>query len=148
MTASPGFAEAVDEHPIVIHADKAWEGEDGEVMYFEGNFEMRSSDWRVAADRAEMKGQVEDPVEIVVFGDPARIHVTDPEDASATTAIGDRIVYRYADRILELYGDAEIETADATMTSSVIIYDLGREKLKSSGPDGVKMVFKPSFLNP
>ena len=43
---------ADQEAPIVIHADKAWEGEDGTSVFFEGNFEMQTTQWRVIGERS------------------------------------------------------------------------------------------------
>lgn len=131
---------ANEEAPIVIRADRAWEGEDGEVLYLEGSFEMRSADWRVTAGDAEVHGPVEDPERIVVTGQPARIYFDN--NGSAVTGQGARIVYRHRDEVIELYDEAVLETDDVSMSSSAIVYDLMNERLRSSGSDGVEVIVR------
>lgn len=129
-----------EEAPIVIRADRAWEGDDGEVLYLEGSFEMSSADWRVTAENAEVHGPVEDPERVVVSGTPARIAFDN--EGAAITGRGGRIVYRYRDEVIELYDDAVLEGDDVSMASSAIVYDLRNERLRSSGSDGVEVIVR------
>lgn len=129
------------EAPIVIRADRAWEGDDGEVLYLQGSFEMSSADWRVTAENAEVHGPVEDPERVVVSGAPARIYFQN--EGSTITGRGGRIVYRYREEVIELYDDALLEGEDVSMASSSIVYDLGNERLRSSGSDGVEVIVRP-----
>ena len=129
-----------DEAPIVIRADRAWEGESGEVLFLEGNFEMRSADWVVTARNAEVHGPVEDPESVVVTGEPAKISFDN--DGSRIFGQGRRIVYRHREEVIELYDDAVLEGEDVSMTSSVIVYDVRNERLRSSGPDGVEVIVR------
>ena len=139
---SPGGEQA----PIVIRADRAWEGDgneaggDGDVLYLEGNFEMSSSAWRVTARDAEVHGPVENPERVVVSGTPARIFFDN--EGSTITGRGGRIVYRYREEVLELYDDAALEGEDVSVASSVIVYDLRNERLRSSGSDGVEVIVR------
>ena len=137
---SPGGEEA----PIVIRADRAWEGDEGEVLYLAGSFEMSSADWRVTAENAEVHGPVQDPERVVVTGSPdgapARISIKN-EDATIAGR-GGRIVYRYREEVIELYDDALLEGEDVSMASSVIVYDLKNERLRSSGSDGVEVIVR------
>ena len=129
-----------EQAPIVIRADRAWEGEDGETLYFVGSFEMRSADWVVTARQAEVHGPVEDPERLVVTGQPAKISFDN--DGSRISGRGGRIVYRYREEVIELYDDAVLEGEDVLMTSSAIIYDLRNERLRSSGSDGVEVIVR------
>ena len=131
---------AGDEAPIVIRAGRAWEGEDGKVLHLEGGFEMRSADWQVVAQSAQVHGPVEEPERIVVTGQPARI--TLDNDGSTITGQGNRIVYRYREDVIELYDEAALQGEDVSMTSSVIVYDLKNERLRSSGSDGIEVVVR------
>ena len=133
---SPGGEEA----PIVIRADRAWEGEDGEVLYLQGSFEMSSAEWRVTAHDAEVHGPVEDPERVVVSGAPARISFDN--EGSTITGQGGRIVYRYREEVIELYDDAILEGEDVSMASSAIVYDLRNGRLRSSGSDGVEVIVR------
>ena len=132
----PGGGEA----PIVIRADRAWEGEEDGVLYLQGNFEMSSAEWRVTAEDAEVHGPVQDPIRLVVSGVPARIYFDN--GGSAITGQGGRIVYRYREDMIELYDEAALEGEDISMTSSAIIYDLANERLRSSGSDGVEVIVR------
>ncbi len=134
--AAPSNGEA----PIVIRADRAWEGEDDGVLHMAGNFEMRSTDWRVTAETAEIQGPVENPELLILNGSPARISFDN--EGSAITGRGGRINYRYREEVLELYEDAVLEGEDISLSSSVIVYDLAEERLRSSGTDGVEVVVR------
>ncbi len=134
--ASPGSEGA----PIVIRADRAWEGDDGEVLYLQGGFEMSSADWQVTADDAEVHGPVEDPERVVVTGAPARISFDN--EGSTITGEGARIVYRYREEVIELYDDARLEGEEVSLSSSAIVYDLRNERLRSSGADGVEVIVR------
>ena len=140
--AQPPPESVNDEAPIVIRADRAWEGESGRVLYLEGSFEMRSADWLVTARNAEVHGPVEDPERIVVTGRPAKI--TFDNDGSTITGVGGRIVYRYREEVIELYEDAVLEGEDVSMASSAIVYDLKNERLRSSGSDGIEVIVRPN----
>ena len=129
-----------EQAPIVIRADRAWEGEGGGVLYLEGSFEMSSPDWRVTAEDAEVHGPVENPERVVVSGAPARISFDN--EGSTITGQGGRIVYRYREEVIELYDDAVLEGEDVSMTSSAIVYDLRNERLRSSGSDGVEVIVR------
>lgn len=125
---------------MVIRADRAWEGEDDGVLYLQGSFEMRSAEWRVTADDAEVHGPVENPERVIVTGAPARISFDN--EGSTITGQGGRIVYRYRDEVIELYENAVLEGRDVSVASSAIVYDLENERLRSSGSDGVEVIVR------
>ena len=142
----PLLAKAEQDDPILIHADKAWEGDQGDVLYFEGNFSMQNSQWHATGDRAEMTGTVDDPSKIVIYGEPARIRKVSTGDIVVSRGHGDQLVYHADSNILELHGDAAFTGSKATIASSIIIYDLDNEQLRSTGEGGVKMVVQPSAI--
>ncbi len=139
-------ATAEQGEPIVIHADKAWESDEGDVLYFEGNFSMQTSQWHATGDRAEMTGTVDEPGKIIVFGEPARIRKLSLDKIIVARGHGNRLVYHADSNVLELHEDAEFTGSKATIASSTIIYDLDNEQLRSTGGDGVKMVVQPSAI--
>ncbi len=133
-----------DEEPITIRADRAWEDADGKVMHLEGNFLMRTSEWEVKADRAEVEGAVESPDRIVSYGNPASIRVSmggeNPVDGIGYSR---KIIYQYEKKLLELHEDARLELDNVTVTSKAIIYDVGNRRLISSGKEGVEFQLRP-----
>jgi len=135
------------DEPIMIRADKAWESESEEILYLEGNFVMRTSEWEVKADRAEVHGPVEDPERIVGYGKPAsiRVSIVGGPDAAPDEGYGysDRIVYLYNRELLELHENARLELKNVTVRSGAIVYDVGNRRLVSSGADGVEFVMRP-----
>jgi lipopolysaccharide transport protein LptA len=138
--------------PILIRADRAWESETEEILYLEGNFVMRTSEWEVKADRAEVQGPVEDPERIVGYGKPASIRVTlaGAPDAAPDEGYGysDRIVYLYNRELLELHDNARLELENVTVRSGAIVYDVGNRRLVSSGANGVEFVMRPKAASP
>ena len=147
--AAPGpggepAAPAFGREPLLIRADRAWEpapeaGGNDEVLNLEGNFEMRGPDWRLTADSAQVYGPVEDPERLVILGAPARVSLTrrNGERASGT---GQRITYWRRRELVEVHGAATFAAGDLAVTSSKIIYDLGKERLESVGNDGITFV--------
>lgn len=127
--------------PILIRAATAWEDDSGEVLYLEGDFHMRTSEWEVSAERAEVHGPVEDPEKIIGYGKPASIRVTLGDDGEGT-GYSNRIVYLYRTKMLELHDDARMEMDNVTVRSAAIIYDVGRKRLVSSGKEGVEFVLQ------
>ena len=135
---------AVEEEPITIRADRAWQDADGKVMHLEGNFLMRTSEWEVKADRAQVEGPVEAPDRIISYGKPASIRVSmggeNPVDGIGYSR---KIIYQYEKKLLELHQDARLEMDNVTVTSKAIIYDVGNRRLVSSGKDGVQFELRP-----
>ena len=132
--------------PLLIRADRAWEpapevAGDEEVLNLEGNFEMRGPDWQLAADRAQVYGPVEDPERLVIRGAPARVSLVrrNGERASGT---GERITYWRRRELVEVHGAAAFAAGNLAVTSSKIIYDLGKERLESVGDAGVTFVVR------
>ena len=146
FAAAPSPNEAVvdEEEPITIHADRAWEEADGKIMHLEGNFLMRTSEWEVKAERAQVEGPVEAPDRIISYGNPASIRVSmggkNPVDGVGYSR---KIIYQYEKKLLELHQDARLEMDNVTVTSKAIIYDVGDRRLISSGKDGVEFELRP-----
>ncbi|MEM8768753.1 MAG: LptA/OstA family protein [Pseudomonadota bacterium] len=126
---------------IVIRADRAWEEPDGtKVLHFAGDFELISPEWELRSDEADLHGALDDPERIVARGEPAHLVIFDGE----STILGNGLTIEYqrdAD-VLILIGDAELAGEDLSMKSSEIVYDVGQERLRSSGTDGVEMVLE------
>ncbi len=144
--AEEAKAEALDvtsgNTQIFIRAEKAWEDEDEDVLYLEGEFHMRTEDWEVRAERAEVHGPVEDPDKIIGYGKPASIRVTLGDNEGQGTGYSNRIVYMYQTKMLELHDDARMEMKKVTVRSAAIIYDVGNKKLISGGKQGVEFVLQ------
>ena len=126
---------------IVIRADRAWEEADGsEVLHFAGNFELISPDWELRSDEADLFGPLDDPTRIVARGAPA--YLTILEEERTIDGEGLEIEYRRDEDVLILRREARLAGEDISMTSSEIVFNLGEERLRSSGTDGVEMVLE------
>lgn len=141
----PARAETADatagKETIVIRADRAWEEPDaGEVLHFAGNFELISPDWQVRSDEADLHGPLDDPNRIVARGSPAYLTIVDGEQT--IKGHGGVVEYQRDADILILRDNAQLAGDDVSMKSSEIIYDLGAERLRSSGTDGVEMILE------
>ncbi len=104
---------------------------------------MSGTDWRLTADSAQVYGPVEDPQRLVIVGSPARMTLTrrNGERASGT---GERIIYWPRRELVEVHGGAAFAAGSLSATSSRIIYDLGEERLESTGDAGVTFVARES----
>ncbi len=147
-TPGPGAAAGVSPEPvvpdketIVIRADRAWEEPDGgQVLHFAGNFELLSPDWELRSDEADLYGPLDDPTRIVARGSPAFLRILDGEET--IDGQGRVIEYQRDTDVLVLMEDAELKGDDISLTSSEIVFDVGAERLRSSGTDGVEMVLE------
>lgn len=142
LFAGPGWPqESGERETIVIRADQAWEEPDLEdVLHFKGNFELISPDWELRSDEADLYGPLDDPDRIVARGGPAVVTILNDDE----TVVGEglTIVYERDTDILTLTEDALITGETVSMKSAEIIYDLGEERLLSSGTSGVEMVLE------
>ena len=130
-----------DRETIVIRADRAWEEADGgQVLHFAGNFELISPEWELRSEEADLYGSLDDPTRIVARGAPAFLTIRDGE----TTIEGEGLVIEYQrdEDVLILRDQARLAGGDVSMSSSEIVYDVGGERLRSSGTDGVEMVLE------
>ena len=132
--------------PLLIRADRAWEpapeaAGDGETLNLEGNFEMRGPDWRLTADSAQVHGPVEDPERLVILGAPARVSLI-RRNGERASGSGERIIYWHRRELVEVHGTAAFEAGDLAVTSSKIIYDLGKERLESVGDAGITFIVR------
>ncbi len=139
-------AESRDD-TIVIRADRAWEGVDEDVLHLEGNFGMRTSDWEVTADEAEVYGPIEDPTHIVIRGTPAHVTAQKARGGEPVKGEGKTIEYYHQTELLRITGDAVLTDEDIAMRSSFIEYDMFNKRLKSSGSDGVEFVLQRSLID-
>ena len=111
------------------------------MLNLEGNFEMRGPDWRLNADSAQVHGPVEDPERLVIFGAPARVFLI-RRNGERASGSGERITYWRWREVVEVHGTAAFAAGNLAVTSSKIIYDLGKERLESVGDAGVTFVVR------
>jgi lipopolysaccharide transport protein LptA len=149
LTLQPMQANAVelptlnDQDTIVVTADQAWESDDGNVLNFQGNFELTSPDYYLRSERAEIHGQLEDPDRIVATGDPVTFWVRDTNSDERTHGQGNRVEYQRDRNLLRLSGNAILEGENTVMRSSLLEYNTQTERLVSTGTDGVEIVTQP-----
>jgi lipopolysaccharide transport protein LptA len=142
LLAGPGWPqESGEKETIVIRADQAWEEPDLEdVLHFKGNFELISPEWELRSDEADLYGPLDDPDRIVARGEPAVVTILNDDE----TVVGEglTIVYERDTDVLTLTENALIIGETVSMKSAEIVYDLGEERLLSSGTSGVEMVLE------
>ncbi len=137
----PAGEPLTEKETIVIRADRAWEEPGtGEVLHFAGHFELISPEWELRSDEADFYGPLDDPTRIVARGAPARLTIIDGEDT--VNGEGRTIEYQRDEDILILKENAHLGGEDISLKSSEIVYDVGAERLRSSGTDGVEMVLE------
>jgi len=136
-----GNAAESETETIIIRADRAWEEEGGnEVLHFKGNFELIAPEWELEADEADLFGPMDDPDRILARGAPAVVLIV--SDGETIRGEGSQIEYLRETDVLILRGNAELKGEKLFMKSREIVYDVGTERLKSSGNDGVEMILE------
>jgi lipopolysaccharide export system protein LptA len=159
---------------VSIVADNAWEGDDVDVIHFEGNFELRAPDWYMSADTATVYGKLDNPDKVVLEGKPAKIYFlrdtgpntepgTEPgteknEQSGQTTLPATRsepdlddvegsallIEYMRGSNKLKMTGSASLKRKDNQLSSEVIEYDIDADRYSASGDGGINIQVVPS----
>jgi lipopolysaccharide transport protein LptA len=136
---------ALDEQDtIVVTADQAWESDDGEILNFEGNFELTAPDYFIRSDTAQIHGAVEAPSRIVATGSPVTFWVRVVGSDERTHGQGQRVEYDRDNNLLRVTGEAVLRDDKTVMRSSLLEYDTATERLVSTGTDGVEIVTQPN----
>lgn len=130
---------------IVVSADESWEEAEQEVIHFRGDFKLRTPRWAVMGDLAVVYGKVDDPKRVVADGSPVRFMFrnSNADDGSITEGEGQHLEYDREAGVLRLSGTAKLTSGRRLMQSSVIRYDLEREKLEAGGDEGVHVTVAP-----
>ncbi len=151
---------------VSIVADNAWEGDEVDVIHFEGNFVLRAPDWYMSADTATVYGKLDNPNKVVLKGKPAKIFFlrdtgpnsgkneqsgprpkpatqTDPgfEDVQGSAL---HIEYLRASNKLKMTGSASLKRKDNQLSSEVIEYDIDADRYSASGDGGINIQVVPS----
>lgn len=130
---------------ISIRADHAREDERSDILHFEGNFQMRSSEWQLGSASAVVHGSPNKPDRIYLEGAPAHFHVS-PSDESGgepVEAIAPVVEYRRDTRTLLLSGGALLRLGEESLRSTYIEYDIDANRYRAGGDDGVLMEVPP-----
>lgn len=141
MYANAVELPALDEQDtIVVTADQAWESDDGEVLNFKGNFELKAPDYYLSSDSAEIHGDVDSPSRIVATGSPVTFWIRTGDSDELTHGQGARVEYERERNLLRLSGKAILQDDNTVMRSSLLEYDTESRRLISTGTDGVEIV--------
>jgi lipopolysaccharide transport protein LptA len=148
----PGFADKLDfssGDTVTVTAQRAWEGDEANVVHFSGKFELRAPDWSLVGDTAVVYGKLDNPDRVVVEGNPARISFLrdDQGDASSSDpqerVDGTALVVEYfrASDKLKMRGAASLVRKDITLVSEAIEYDVDTDRYSASGEGGINIQF-------
>lgn len=130
---------------ISISADEANEDEDSGILHFSGHFLMRSEDWNLTSDAATVYGNPGRPERVILEGSPARFLVTRTDDAELgqIEAAAQVVEYSRAENLLTLSSGATLMLGDEVIRSRYIEYNIGTNRYKAGGADGVLIEVPP-----
>lgn len=139
--AGSGAFSLTREDMVSIRADKGWEDDEPDTMYFEGHFEIRIRDWRATADRAVLNGKLDDPDQLLLDGKPARFEVSYQQGnrTERVQAEASVIIYERKTRLIRLSGNAQVLQGDSLLRSSAIEYDIGNNRFRTEGSADVQI---------
>ena len=149
LALQPAPASAVElpaleeQDTIVVTADQAWESDDGAVLNFEGNFELKAPDYYMLSDTAQIHGSVDDPDRILATGAPVTFWVRTEDDEEPTHGQAEQVDYDRNHNLLRLSGKAVLQDDRTVMRSSLLEYNTETQRLVSTGTDGVEIVTQP-----
>jgi lipopolysaccharide transport protein LptA len=148
----PGYAGPLDfssEDTVTITAQRAWEGEEVDVIHFSGDFELHAPDWSMAGDTAVVYGNLDDPDRVIVEGAPARVSfLRETEDGPAEADSEEKVdgeasvveYLRATDRLI-MTGAAHLVRKDSTLASELIEYDVDTDRYSAGGEGGIKIEY-------
>lgn len=128
---------------LIVHADRAWETDSGDAMYFEGHLQLRGNNWRIEADSAHLRGDLDDPDLVVVKGAPARIVVGAADEREPLEGHGRHLEFEPRSETLRLEGGAMIVKGRQSISSESIKYLLARDTFAAGSHGRVRVVTTP-----
>lgn len=130
---------------ISIRADSAREDERPGILHFEGDFQMRSSDWQLESAKAVVHGSPNRPDRIHLEGAPAHFHISPSEESGGNPieAVAPVVEYRRDTGSLLLSGGATLRLGEEIIRSTYIEYDIEANRYRAGGEDGVFMEVPP-----
>ncbi len=145
LAAGERFSGFSSGDTVTIHSAEAWEDEEPDIIHFSGGFELKASDWYLSADLATLYGKLDDPETAVLTGTPAFILVNTESQGRIQTITGEaeRIVYQRETNSLRMEGAATLSRDDNTMRGGEIEYDIGQDRIRAGGDQGVHLKIKP-----
>lgn len=143
LGAQPLGEDAFD--MISISADEAREDEQPGILYFNGNFLMQSSDWKLTSEAAIVYGSPDKPDRVFLEGVPARFEVyrNDQSELGSIKATASAVEYIREANVLILSGGAMLELGDEVIRSTDIRYDISTNRYQAGGADGVLIKVPP-----
>lgn len=148
----PGLTDSLDfnsDDTVTVTAERAWEGDEVDVVHFSGQFELRAPDWSLFGDTAVVYGKLDNPDRVVVTGEPARISfLRDSEEEPGSDDAQERVdgtaaiveYFRSTDKLV-MQGSATLTRKDSTLTSEEIEYDVDTDRYSAGGAGGINIQF-------
>ena len=129
---------------VIIQSAEAWEDEESDIIHFNGQFELKASDWYLSADHATLYGKLDDPETAILTGSPALV-VTSTVSGKQGDILGkaERIVYRRDTRTLLMEGGASLTRGENTLKGGEIEYDIERDRIRAGGQERVHIRIEP-----
>jgi len=130
---------------LSISAEEAREDEQPGVLHFKGNFRMQSADWQLTSTSATVFGSPNRPDRVYLEGSPSRFLVVrhDQTDQGPIEAVATVVEYRRVANNLILSGGATLKLGDELIRSENIEYDIGSNRYRAGGADGVVIEVTP-----
>ena len=149
-TALAGSLDFSSDDTVTVTAERAWEGEEANVIHFSGNFELRGPDWSLSGDSAVVYGKLDDPDRVVVEGKPAKIAFLRSEEQPGIAETRERVdgtalfveYFRAKDQ-LKMRGAASLVRKESTLVSEIIEYDVDTDRYSAGGEGGINIQYNP-----
>ena len=139
LVAAPAGAKSTDrQQPMDIKADSSSALlEDDAVSTLDGNVEITQGTLKVQSDHAEIHQSGGEIHQVVLTGDPARLHQV-ADNGEPTNATAKRIVYTVSKEVMVLTGGVVITQPRGNMRGETVTYDINTGRLNGGG-DGQRV---------
>lgn len=105
---------------------------------------MQSHDWNLTSEVATVYGSPDKPDRVILEGSPARFMVEGSDIVTGQINAAALVVeYSRDANVLVLSGDATLMLGDELIRSNHIEYDIGANRYKAGGADGVLIEVPP-----
>lgn len=145
-----------DDHlqSIELQADKSSFDQKNGIIVYAGQAQLKQGSLVITADKIVVHYSRDKNVEAIeATGTPARLQQQPNIDQELITASANKIVYSHHENTVELFEQAQLTQAGATMRGHKIHYDLAHELVRAEGGDStenqrIKMTIPASTLTP
>jgi len=145
----PWAAEAQQQQPIMVEADRLEMDNASGVSHYQGNVVMNQGNLQLRANSVTLHSRGSELTRAVANGTPVHLEKTDPKTGEQIKANATNMEYKLTEGLLEMNGKAHLWRDKDEFTGEHIVYDLNKRVVRATGQktgeegSRVKVILQP-----